>query len=412
MRNRLLAAAVLVVSGLTGVSASAAGTEPCATPTITGTDGDDVLRGTPGPDVIDGGLGDDRLVGRGGDDVLCGGPGADVLRGGPGDDRLVGGTDKKVTADTDYYEYEGDLLSGGAGDDRFEPGSDARHGDTVDSISFEAATGPVTVDLAAGAATGEGADTVVATRVNVTGSRHDDVLLGSDEGESLTGGRGADRVDGRGGDDWVDGALAGAVGDRRPNVVLGGSGDDVVNGDAGDDLLRGGPGGDLVQALGGADRSYGGSGSDGINDEVTPAPGQVFAGGPGDDYVADLVLVDDRNRFRGHTRGRIDLSTELLTARFRTLRWRLVLSGFEEVSTPVGDLWTLLGTEGADRLSAGTLDRPVRIRGRGGDDRIFGSDADDVLDGGPGRDTGTGWGGRDRIISIEKRIGGFRAGAD
>jgi predicted extracellular nuclease len=85
-------------------------------PTITATNGDDVLRGTNGVDVIMGlggndvvtagkgedivcgGAGDDRLAGNDGEDVLSGGFGDDVLDGAQGDDLLVGGpgTDKLV----------------------------------------------------------------------------------------------------------------------------------------------------------------------------------------------------------------------------------------------------------------------------------------------------------------------------
>ena len=57
-----------------------------ATPTITGTEGDDAgvnaLIGTEGADVI---------FGLGGNDVIQGLGGADILSGGPGDDLLVAG---------------------------------------------------------------------------------------------------------------------------------------------------------------------------------------------------------------------------------------------------------------------------------------------------------------------------------
>ena len=49
-----------------------------ATPTVTGTPGNDVLTGTPGNDVIDGLGGDDTIRGQGGNDVICGGAGSDT----------------------------------------------------------------------------------------------------------------------------------------------------------------------------------------------------------------------------------------------------------------------------------------------------------------------------------------------
>lgn len=54
--------------------------------TLSGGDGDDILRAGPGNDRLDGGAGDDTLDGGGGNDTLIGGTGDDVLRGGSGND--------------------------------------------------------------------------------------------------------------------------------------------------------------------------------------------------------------------------------------------------------------------------------------------------------------------------------------
>jgi hypothetical protein len=81
-------------------------TTKCAglTPTMLGTNGDDILYGTRGRDVIHGLDGNDSIYGLGGDDVICGGEGRDRLYGGAGDDSLYGGKGK-------------DFLTGGPGDD-------------------------------------------------------------------------------------------------------------------------------------------------------------------------------------------------------------------------------------------------------------------------------------------------------
>ena len=80
--------------------------------TVTGTDGDDVLRGGPG-DIVCGGEGNDRLRGGDGSQTFHGGPGDDtllgesdhdILHGGPGNDTLKGGSGN-------------DQLNGEAGDD-------------------------------------------------------------------------------------------------------------------------------------------------------------------------------------------------------------------------------------------------------------------------------------------------------
>jgi predicted extracellular nuclease len=73
-------------------------------PTITGTDGADVLRGTNGVDVIMGLGGNDTITGGNADDVICGGAGNDRLTGDNGNDVLVGG-------------FGDDTLEGANGDD-------------------------------------------------------------------------------------------------------------------------------------------------------------------------------------------------------------------------------------------------------------------------------------------------------
>jgi predicted extracellular nuclease len=82
-------------------------------PTITGTNGDDVLRGTASVDVIMGLGGDDVLTGGNGNDVICGGAGNDALSGDNGDDVLSGGSGN----DTLNGANGDDVLIGGPGTD-------------------------------------------------------------------------------------------------------------------------------------------------------------------------------------------------------------------------------------------------------------------------------------------------------
>jgi Ca2+-binding RTX toxin-like protein len=84
---------------------------PCATPTRTGTPGDDTIKGTRGHDVIDGGGGNDVITGGAGSDVLCGGDGNDTLKGGAGGDELLG-------------DAGDDIVRGGAGADALDGGED------------------------------------------------------------------------------------------------------------------------------------------------------------------------------------------------------------------------------------------------------------------------------------------------
>jgi hypothetical protein len=82
--------------------------------TITGTDGDDVLRGTSSKDVICGLGGNDRIRGRGGSDIILGGLGNDRVAGGGGNDRLYGNAGRDVLRG----QSGRDRLVGGAGRDR------------------------------------------------------------------------------------------------------------------------------------------------------------------------------------------------------------------------------------------------------------------------------------------------------
>jgi uncharacterized repeat protein (TIGR01451 family) len=98
----------------------------CATPTISGTLGDDVIVGTPAADVIVTYTGNDQVFSGGGKDLVCTGAGADfvfsdtggdTVIGGGGPDRLKGGSG-------------GDLLKGKNGRDRLrgQLGNDVLNG--------------------------------------------------------------------------------------------------------------------------------------------------------------------------------------------------------------------------------------------------------------------------------------------
>jgi hypothetical protein len=166
--------------------------------TVVGTDAAETINGTAGNDVVVALGGNDTINGNGGDDVICGGDGNDIVTGGAGDDSI----------------------DGGAGTDR---------------TSYLAAPGPVTVDLGAGTATGDGNDTLIAVE-DAHGSKFADVL---------TGDGGANRLIGYLGDDLING----------------GAGNDVLLGDVGDDTLNGGDGNDT------------------LNIDTTPSSSLLFNGG-------------------------------------------------------------------------------------------------------------------------------------
>lgn len=244
---------------------------------IVGLGGNDVIVGLEQVDAICGNAGNDRLVGGAGFDGLAGGPGNDTLigkaaldflNGGAGNDTLKGGGGKIL-----------DLLIGGKGDDEIDGGA----GD--DLVAYYASGDPVTVDLPAGEATGEGTDTLVSVE-GAIGSNLSDTLTGGGEDNLFYGGRGDDSITGGGGMDVVGFRESGAVtvdlvagnatgdgsdtldgiesvegspegdtiiGDAGVNEVFAMGGDDSVSGDAGDDLLHGGEATDTLDGGDGTD---------------------------------------------------------------------------------------------------------------------------------------------------------------
>ena len=402
-------------SALAGLATGISG-DPCWNPTIRGTHGNDLLSGTPGRDVIAGGDGNDILIGGSGDDLLCGGSGRDKLRGQAGDDVLLGGDDERVVADTDYYEWYGDTLSGGPGDDRLNPGFDRLRHDLrelgmADRITYAGSATGVSVDLTKGRATGEGTDTIVGPLHDVTGSRHDDILLGTNGPDEFESSAGADRVDGRGGDDFISDSNSTATTPKphdelgTKNTLIGGSGDDSIQCGTGDDDIRGGPGNDSLYGSYGVDELSGGPGNDQLLDMIDIRPGHRMDGGNGTDTLGELFLYTPAdiasNNVLTNGAGTIDLADGSITSSIAGTPVRVPLTSVENASSDWGT-WTMIGTDGPNELIAGDEKHPIRILAGGGDDQMMGSFKHDLLDGGAGDDTVLRTSGRDELISIEK----------
>ncbi len=181
------------------------------------------------------------LVGGEGNDVLRGGSGVGSLNGGPGDDDIVGW----VAA---AYSGNPDQVSGGPGDDRIAIREEHEFGQV--NVTYQTVVGGVSIDLAAGTATGEGNDTLVDVH-QLTGSTHADVIVGSPGDDYLYGWTGSDTIDGLAGDDNVRG-------DDGNTTLDGGPGNDIVVSGIGDDDLSGGAGDDFLSASLGQDTGDGG----------------------------------------------------------------------------------------------------------------------------------------------------------
>ncbi len=187
--------------------------------------GDPLAGATEGNDVFTGDDANDVVDALGGDDILSGGKGADTLFGGAGDDTLSGDEDN-------------DVLFGGAGNDTLDGG------DGTDTADYSGATADVTVDLAAGTATGDGSDTLTNIE-NVTGSDKDDTLTGDAADNVLDGGKGQDTLSGGAGNDQL-------FGGQGNDVLISGGGNDFMDGGIGNDTFQftGVQNGDVITVVG------------------------------------------------------------------------------------------------------------------------------------------------------------------
>jgi Ca2+-binding RTX toxin-like protein len=239
---------------------------------IVGTPGRDMIRakggadlvcGREGKDVINGSRGVDALAGEAGDDTVRGGKGpGDALIGGLGNDALNGGGGSGIAVYSDSANGVAvNLATGsangrgrdtlinisGIADSRFDDlltGSAAnaeaffmRTGnDTIDGgggendiVLYAEAPFPVTIDLTAGTAVGQGINTTMRGIQSAVGSLFDDTITGNDLDNFMWGIDGDDTVTGGNGDDFVEIPL----------------GNDNVDGGAGEDtasyLFAGGP---------------------------------------------------------------------------------------------------------------------------------------------------------------------------
>ena len=261
----------------TGSGGDAQGDTLVGIENLTGSGYDDSLTGDSNANTLDGGAGNDTLDGGAGDDTLLGGAGADSLDGGAGTDTadysgsaaavtvnlttgsgsggdaegdtLVGIENLTGSAQDDTLTGDGnantllgndgnDTLSGGAGDDNLDGGNDddtligGAGADTLDggigsdTASYIGSAAAVTVDLAAGTASGGDAQGDSFTSIeNLIGSANNDVLTGSTQANVLDGG--ADSLDGGLGDDIL-------VWDAIDPTIDGGTGNDTLRVDSGD----------------------------------------------------------------------------------------------------------------------------------------------------------------------------------
>ena len=202
-----------VTANLVGGTATGEGTDTLAEiENVTGGDGGDNITGDGGPNTLNGGRGVDTIAAAGGPDRLLGDCGADDLDGGMGDDALEGDTALSIFLGFGTCPAANDDVDGDAGSDTADYYAG---GDTAFMFA------PISVDLAADTATGEGTDTLTDVE-NATGSGM---------GDTMNGDGGPNRFEARDGDDFIDGRAGADIEDGGSET------DTCLTDDAGDMLL-------------------------------------------------------------------------------------------------------------------------------------------------------------------------------
>jgi len=132
-------------------------------------------------------------------------------------------------------------------------------GSGADSLTFDPLDkGRLYLDLDSGFGrilNGDNARFLLKSIEQLTGTRRDDVIRGSDDRDVIDGNGGNDLIKGRGGNDSIDG---GSGSDK----LYGGGGSDFIQGGNGNDRLKGDGGNDILDGGSGNDKLTGGSGDD------------------------------------------------------------------------------------------------------------------------------------------------------
>jgi len=261
-------------------------------------DFDDTLAGNAAANDLRGGLGDDRLFGRDGHDRLWGGEGADTLDGGAGNDSLYG----EGGVDTASYETAaaGVLVDLGTVVTQFTWGSGW---DLLSSIAN--LTGSTHADILRGNTSAnlisdlggddwvqadQGNDTVIAGGAGADtydGGSGTDLISYADQVMAVTVNLAAGTASGLGifFDDVLD--FEYVITGSGADTITGNAGNNRLEGGAGNDSLVGGDGGDTLIGGTGTDRLFGGAGADRF----------VFGPLDGTDRVQDFEQGVDRLRF-------------------------------------------------------------------------------------------------------------------
>jgi Ca2+-binding RTX toxin-like protein len=403
--------------------------------TIVGSADGNVIQGQSGDDLISGGDGGDTMTGGAGNDTLDGGAqrllpnpsdtanvsnefdvaiysdategvtvslGADGMSGsatGPGvgtdvlrDIEFVIGS-RFADQITGSNRIGVEIFRGGAGDDTIRGGDPSGTDLGFSYADYRDASAAVTVDLAAGSASGGDGNDVLIGIAGAQGSQHNDTLLGSSADNILEGRAGDDVLNGFAGQDWVlytnasgpinvnlgAGSASGADGNDTlisiENVRGSASSDTLTGSDEGNDF-QGRAGDDTISALGGDDTIHGGQGNDSIDGGAGTDTARFT--GVKADYTVTLNQGSGVITVTDNTPGR-DGADTLVNVE------KLAFSD-QTVDAPTGGVpgQSINGSAGNDNLIG--ADGPDTINGLGGDDWIVAGGGHDLLSAGAGND--------------------------
>lgn len=262
------------------------------------------------------------------------------------------------------------------------------------------------------------------------------LIIGTENGDTLTGNSAVNQIEGRGGDDLLKGldgndTLLGGnghdtlYGGNNDDTLYGGDGNDTLNGDSGVDYLygevgldtlNGGDGNDYLDGGIDADTLDGGNGNDVLsgaegNDIIYGRAGNDnISGGDGDDVIYEIYGGTDT----------IDGGAGIDTLDYSGLSsYRLTLNlqtgtQSDNYSTPSNDTITgienVIGGSGNDTIT-GNNDANM-LKGNSGNDVLYGQGGNDTLKGDAGTDTLRGDDGNDLIYGgsgLDTMYGGLGA---
>ena len=324
---------------------------------VNGGAGNDILTASPAGSRLQGGAGDDVLIDGAGSDLLDGGAGADVFIFSPDGARdTITGFD--ITQDLIDLSGYGPLYDISALQVRSQSTGARISFGSEDLVIQTADRAELSVLDVRAAILFDAVHVVIPERIASSGGAENDEFIA---------GAGPDTVDGGAGFDVLSFALLevpvtvdlsdnsanaqGAAGYVIFNIegVTGTSGADTLIGNGSGNSLAGGGGDDVIRGAGGVDWITPGAGSDTVD------------GGTGSDMVSFADLLQGVS---------VDLGSGIAVSGRDTDR----LSNVENIT----------GTIYGDFITGNSQDN--RIRGLGDYDWITGSDGNDTLDGGTGRD--------------------------